>query len=470
MGTVTIVNGTNSLVNASLSAAVNYDWRNMIGPKEYVVLDGGVGLVTLHATYWAGAETEYTDSAATIGMFVAGTIVAVLGVGLAVVTFGGSLALAGVAEATLASMAFGFGMASAAGVMGGVATTIGAIAIAMVDFSKTATSQPGIYAPDNRKFIVKGRLTGTVKNNVFTIEGADDLQLVELKGSEFQNLVLKEGYVEKRTDPAETKPVVMLGVSLDELKKSGMVDTPTWIYPSFSGVPDVKPAQWEFLHDKTKPGTPAQLWNREGPKILWEIQSAGKSTTVSPNKLNELAAVSPGKTKVRISRDTFALFNRGVGGYATVTGDARGALVLSEKITDEARFFMVKSLNCFSFVPVRRPMKVLVTENGHTGDGTKMVIADRVGPHPGWAALGRRPGPPGRPENHTGLTPQGQRPRRACPDLSGGRPAPPAAEGCETVLLGGRSRQDERRRPDPDLGPGRAEGQLADPVQGKAGR
>ncbi|WP_181314500.1 hypothetical protein [Phormidesmis priestleyi] len=37
MGTVTILNNTNAVINTCISAGVNYSWCNQLSPKEYYV-------------------------------------------------------------------------------------------------------------------------------------------------------------------------------------------------------------------------------------------------------------------------------------------------------------------------------------------------------------------------------------------------------------------------------------------------
>ena len=153
MGTVTVVNKANYPIDSSISAGLNYDWANNIPRGQYVKLDGVASVVTLHVKYWTGEQFGYESNLKDFGLFMAGTVITGLLVIAAVATLGAGLICVPVAAAGAAGagVAAGLGAGGAAvAVSGGLVTmVIGAIAITMKDFAKTATDKPHIQAIDN---------------------------------------------------------------------------------------------------------------------------------------------------------------------------------------------------------------------------------------------------------------------------------------------------------------------------------
>jgi hypothetical protein len=369
MPNVTLINGTNSLINVAISAGVNYDWRNQLPPKSYTRLGNTAVWVTVNARWWLGETTEYANSIAEIALFATGTVIGIVGLVLAIPTAGTSLALT---------------IAGASVALGGAGLAVGGISLAIKDFANTPTSKPGVYLPDERIFIVEGALTFRYdRNEVATITGADDLKLRELTNAEFLNGIHNQGWVEARKDANENQQV-------GELYQSTLpVDIEygkVWIYPSFSGVPDVSPARWGLASDfRQNQDEPVKLWSSTDRNVEWQVMFRKKALVYNPKKTDRDS---------NYEAAAFVLFNKNTGRHACVSADEKDTQLRTKKEWDNyCLFFLIKSANCYAFVPISRQyrqsnlihLSAVINDGGGVGDGTAVLVGDRSGPNPGRA-------------------------------------------------------------------------------------
>jgi hypothetical protein len=375
MPNVTIVNGTNSLINVSISAGVNYDWRNQLPPKAYTRLGNTAVWVTVNARWWVGETTEYANSIAEIALFATGTVIGIVGLVLAIPSGGTSLALT---------------IAGASVALGGAGLAVGGISLAIRDFANTPTSKTGVYLPDERKFIVEGALTFSYdRNQVATITGADGLRLRELTNDEFLNGIQTQGWVEARKDANETQHV---GELYQSTLPVDVLGREVWIYPSFCGVPDLSPARWGLATDFDRrtmtignENEPVKLWRDRN--VVWRILYRGQALVYNPKKTDRDS---------NYTAAAFEISNPNTGRCVCVSADEKDMQLRTKGSSYSDKyclFFIIKSANCYAFVPISRQyrqsnsihLSALINEGGGVGEGTAVLVGDRSGPTPGRA-------------------------------------------------------------------------------------
>jgi hypothetical protein len=374
---VTVVNGTNALINVSISAGVNYDWHNRLRPGEYVEIGKDAVWVTLNSRWWVGEVTEYQNSAAEIGLFVAGTVIGIAGLVLAPFSGGTSLGLT---------------IGAIGALLGATGLAVGGISLAVKDFVNTPVSRTGVYLPDDRIFVVEGNLKFKYENDKQTlnITGADDLQLTDLTAEQFRSRSGEHGWVEARQDPAETRAI-----------ESVYHELVTWdfsevdggrIYPSYAGVPDVSPACWDAGRGAANADTLLQLTNGTGAVSDWKIRRPGNPGSGYP--MTALVYNPRTSEATNEKAPAYHIYNSHYDCYVCVSSDEKDPHVRTKRTPDAyCLFFIIRSGNCYAFVPISRQsrkagsayLSALAIENGGIGGGTKVIVGDRTGPHPGWA-------------------------------------------------------------------------------------
>ena len=360
MAGVTILNGTNTLVNVSLSAGFNYDFHNKLAPNEYVVLTGGV-LVSVNARYWAGEPTEYDRGLLDIGLFAGGAIISLIGFGLTFVGGAGTPLLL-----------FGASIIS-----GGLGLAIGGISVLAKELINTPAHVTAVELVADRKFLVSGKLAMTEKDGILSIEGGDSIRLEPLDESEFQArvksgkiaLALKE---QLDADPAEKTYAY---AKKSDLEAEGALDAPVWIYPSFCGVPDNDPVCWQTgdYYVETLPVKLMKPSDQLGPqRIQWRIQF------VREYERDDVAG-GPKADAFRFSQGTRYV------GVKSTRPDGDKEIQASRQADDATLFFILKSADCYVFVPCSRQQTYLVNADGSTHQETKVVLDSINGPTPGRA-------------------------------------------------------------------------------------
>ncbi|KZD25651.1 hypothetical protein [Tardiphaga robiniae] len=175
MGDVTVINLSNAPINAGISAVFNYNWRNVIPPGQYVVLDAK-GVVTLSVKWGLGASSYITSDSMGIGFFTVGTVLAVAGLVLALPTAGASLTL----MLTYTSLAVAFG-----------SIPVGVLGFAVKDFVNSPYAVTGIELRRQHKYVVEGEIK---INKGAVISGetkGKELKLREVSDKEFKELQAK---------------------------------------------------------------------------------------------------------------------------------------------------------------------------------------------------------------------------------------------------------------------------------------
>lgn len=371
---VTVVNGTNAPINVSISAGVNYDWHNRLRPKEYVELGNTAVWVTLNARWWYGEATEYHNSAAEIGLFVTGTVIGIAGLVLIPFSGGTSLALT---------------IGAVGGLLGSAGLAVGGIALAIKDFVDTPVSRTGVYLLDNRTFVAEGIVKFKYEADKETVNytGMDKLKLTELTAEQFTSRANEHGWVVAREDPAETQAIESVYHTLDPHPGVG-----GYIYPSYAGVPDVSPARWDPGRGATNADTLLQLGNGTGRNFEWTI----RRTSRGRGPYGSVALVYNPKTSEATNEEApaYEIYNSGYDCYVCVSSDEKDLYVRTKRTFDNyCLFFIIRSGNCYAFVPISRQsrkagsghLSALAIENGGIGGGTKVIVGDRTGPHPGRA-------------------------------------------------------------------------------------
>jgi hypothetical protein len=383
MPNVTVVNGTNWPINILLSAGFNYAWHNHLGPKEVVSVGDSYTVVTLSVRRHFDETSEYeATSAVDIGLFVAGTVVGIAGLALAPLTAGLSL------DGVLAAFTV-IGSASLIG--GGASMAIGGLAFAAKDFENKSRTRPGVELRLERKFIVEGDMAfetnddGSPKltNGILTVTGQKELTLRDLTEAEFKEGLEKKGWVHHREDPAEASPVgdMFSSVLPDEIGKS----TGMFIYPSYAGVPDLRPARWSILGDDDN--EPIGLSRDAAAKNLWTVeQVAGKAYKLYNPKTSKAGSDR--------TAPVYRLKNVQTGRYACVGRDAADTRLRTTRTPDNySLFFLINSGPCFAFVPITREelqadaahLPAIISDRGAIDPPTPVIVGDRTGPNPGWA-------------------------------------------------------------------------------------
>ncbi len=339
MGTITILNGTNVPINSCISAGVNYSWVNALYPNEYYVHNGAVGVYTLNSRYWLGEASEYANSGAEIGIWIAGLVVGIVGLVLAIPTGGVSLELS--AAVMTAAAAVG---------VGGAGLAICGIAIAAKEFSNEPSRLMNIQAVQNRVFIATGNIEMEYDPGakITTWTEIPGIEFEEISQEDFANYKAK-GYSEHGTDVSHQIPVDSKPMSSSELTADKVNNVPVRIAPMY-----VENEYWEIEDDSRKAGTPLQLWNRPKAeeKVHWLIEPVDNA-----NPANEL----------------FCIRNQELDRYARV--DADGRLVASHR-SSATEFKVIKSRGQYALLDDQN--RLVYPEKGNLGDSTKL-IALKVG-------------------------------------------------------------------------------------------
>lgn len=360
MGQITILNGTNTVINSCISIGVNYSWCNKLSPKKYYKHNGVAGIYTLNTNYWFSEATEFKNSGMEIGLFVGGLVVGVIGLAAIPFTLGGSISLV-VGAATIAG-----GVSSAAGL------AISGLSIAAREFNNSPSQVHGVPALEDRKYIAESTVTLEKVPNAdgtFTMKFLEipQITLRELSDSEFHRLLESGEYTEH-----QSKPIAGAYLSSEELDSLGLKEKPVTIRPAWGG-----DACWEVENDNLNEGAPMQLWSRPGnPRIEWTLQPV----TDDPKN------------------SEFYLYNtslkRYMGADATLQGQVR------TKATVDARdsFHVVKTEDLkhtdsndkaekdwFVFIPSKAKELTVIAEGGNNGNSTKLKFGPHTTIHPTWA-------------------------------------------------------------------------------------
>jgi len=349
---VTVVNGTNAPINVSLSVGFPYVWKNKLNPLEFVELDPGVPIVSLNARYWLGEATEFSRNWSDIGWFAGSLFVGALGVGLC---------FTGAGIALIVSAAVGI-----------IGTTAGAIQIGVAELAISPAHLPEISVKSNLKFLITGKLDMSEDRGVATIGGGDAIAIAPFSSNEhFASWIAAHKPVSVTPDPESSKPIEKYYADRSDLEKDGVFDAPVWIYPSLSGVPHVNPPCWEFQKDAVQ----LSSMNNEKMKenIVWKIEYARQY-----DRIDVVGGVDSPKA------DAFRLRNLKLDQYASVAStrvEGIKTIVASPRHDDATLFFIIKSGNCYVFVPCCRQLTYLVDEDGKLSQGTK-VLLDASDVHP----------------------------------------------------------------------------------------
>lgn len=362
MGQITILNGTNTVINSCISAGVNYSWCNKLSPKKYYHHDGAAGIYTLNSKYWIGESSEFANSGAEIGLFVAGLVVGVVGLALVPLTLGGSI--------TMSAMAIGATIAGVVASVSGLA--ISGIAIAVKEFQNMPATWTGIQAVQDRKFIAEAHVeTRQVKQDdgsvVLEYVDIPEIKLRELTEAQYHEYLVSGDYTEH-----QSKPITGAYLSSAELERQGLLKKNVTIRPAWAGE-----ASWEVENDQTNDDAPVQLWVRPGAKqIEWQF-----------------VPVEEG-----VNNDRFYLFNpalkRYIGGVAALDGQVG----VKAHVPVQQSFHLIKSedarhnregdttnQNCFVFIPSNARTLTLIAEGGNYGNSTKLKYGPITTIHPVWA-------------------------------------------------------------------------------------
>lgn len=357
MGQITILNGTNTVINSCISAGVNYSWCNKLSPKKYYHHEGALGVYTLNTKYWIGESSEFSHSGVEIGLFVAGIAVGVVGLALVPFTLGGSMVAIG---ATI-----GGTVATVSGL------TISAVSIAAEEFQNMPATYTGIQAVHDRKFIAEGRVeTQQVKKDdgsvVLEYVNIPQIKLRELTDAQYREYLNSGEYTEH-----QSKPITGDFLTAKALGERGLLKHVT-IRPAWAGE-----ACWEVEDDQTRDGAPVQLWVRPGAKqIEWQL----KPVTADEGE-NRFYLYNPA-------------LNRYIGGDAALDGQ----VVIKSSETPQQSFHLIKSENsvhnrqgdptndnCYVFVSSNTRKLTLVAEGGNYGNSTKLKYGPITTIHPSWA-------------------------------------------------------------------------------------
>jgi hypothetical protein len=359
MGTVTVVNRTNVLINSTISAGVNYSWCNRLSPRTYYVHEGLAGVYTLHTRYWMGAASEFSHNIDEIGLFVGAIALGI--VGLVLVPFGGGYLLGAA------------GFLSAAGGMG-----VTGMALGVKDFRSTAADWTNIHALENRVFVADAQVTLSQSEGVVKWENVPDIQLSEISQAEFRKLVA-DGYVEHQHHKGDEDLIVADHLTAAELRTAGLLEVPLRIFPSLGGN-----ACWEIENDSTADSARMQLWERNVPNVQWRIEPVGDDST----------------TNFRIHNPAL---DRYVKGTDTTAQGSDMVFAKSKQYLDQFNtglYHVVKSTiervegkpeDFYAFIRVKNlhdavtPELTIVPESGNLGNSTKLVMRKLNDGRPSWA-------------------------------------------------------------------------------------
>lgn len=402
---VTVANGTNFPINTCLSLGFNYDWRNQIPPNRYVVMTQFVD-ATLYARFCFDQSSLYDSSATSIGLFFLGTVVSV-----------GAIVGGAIGCFVTGGTGVPFILSVGAIYLGAFAEVIGGISITAADLQKTQGSQPGVKVYQNKIFLITGEVeAGKPKNNIAEVWVKKQLALRELSVAEFEQMKAR-GLTEQRQDERENEAVEneffqdkyhlgtpgRTGMSAREIVSNDLLGGNVWIYPSFAGIPEVTPDCWGSQGSE----------NRE---IALSAKNKSLEFRIIPVDQRKVLAYDPKTVDPKIVNapvQAYNIYSPSLDRYVTVRDVSNGLRLGGDAIelqkhpkpdSPEAKlhvntngqslFFIIRSLNCYVFVPISRQAReasgvlqlpALVNQNGGIGQGTPVVVGDRTGPHPGWA-------------------------------------------------------------------------------------
>lgn len=355
MGTVTIINNTNTTINSGISAAVYYSTVAKLSPGQFYEHNGAAGTYTLSVNYWFGEETELHNNPAEIGLWVGGVVLGVLGVVAACFSGGAGAPVAGAGFSMAACAAAGLGS-------GAAGLAISGISIAIDDFRNTPSKWTNIQAIQNRRFVAytdtKIEANPDAKGNVVFTK-IPEIKLKEISEAEFQGLIADGKLVGYRPVLADAAQLPTTYATRKELEDAKLLDKPLRLFPSLGGS-----ASWEIEGDGTADGSALQLWERNTAKVNWSIKA--------------------------VTDTQFALLNKELDRYATcpAKGDTTNTRVTAaRKRTDHDRqlFRIGKSGNHWVFFPDHDLSRSVIPEDGNQGNSTKLVVRPNMSANPGFA-------------------------------------------------------------------------------------
>ncbi len=348
MGTITILNNTNTTINSCISAGVNYSWVNKLSPKQFYVHNGAAGVYTLSNKYWLGEGTEFGNSAAEIGLWTAGLVVGVAGLIAVPFTGGASGTLTAGAIAALSALAAGVGL------------TISGISIAVKDFRNEPSTWTNIHAIKNRKFVAEATVETKLENGVLTYTKVPAIQFREIDEEEFQRMIVDQGFVGYQKGEGDAAQLPTTYVKHDDADLAKLLSKPLRMFPSLGG-----DACWEVEGDQRSDGAPMQLWSRDAPLARWRI------VPVTHAKF----------------QDVFALHNVALDTYATYLGGNSNRITSCKErdARDRQLFHIGKSNRQWVFFPAHAATMSVIPEDGNQGNSTKLVVAPNRGPNPAFA-------------------------------------------------------------------------------------
>jgi hypothetical protein len=344
MGQVTILNGTNVPINSCISAGFNYSWVNKLPPRQFYAHNGAAGVFTLNTNYWLGPSSEFSNNAASIFLWTANMVVAVVGVVLIPFTDGASA------------------LAVTSAISSSVGAIIQAISVAGNEFTNAPYEWHNIQAIHDRKFIAEGNID--IRQNsdgTITYVNPADIKLRELQDSEYRQLISKkDGYVEYLSN-GDTAPIGDQYQTRDNLFAARVLGTDLLIRPHASASTK-DTADWEIEDDNTADGALLQLWARGGDRhARWRIDYV--------------------KT---LDHDLFTIKNSSLQSYATASSKNDSVVSGSSNAVDAALFYVIKTGTTgtsFAF-QTHNGEQIIIPENGNLGNSTKLKLAKKYNPHP----------------------------------------------------------------------------------------
>jgi hypothetical protein len=215
-------------------------------------------------------------------------------------------------------------------------------------------------------------------NGVMTVHGSESLSLKHFDNDDdFAKWVASHKPIAVvPDDPANSKPIEQFYADKETLENDGAFMRTSWIYPSLSGVPSVSPPCWQIRNDAL------QLSNRNVQRlqtgIQWRIEYAGQ--------FDRADVIDEDKRKT----DAFRLRCFQPYGILTLVStrpEGNRKLTVTQKVDDASLFFIIKSANCYVFVPCCRQLTYVIDEGGKLSEGTKVLLEGNDVPpaHARWA-------------------------------------------------------------------------------------
>jgi hypothetical protein len=374
MGTVTIVNCTNCIINSSISVGSNWNWVNKMSPKKYCSMEGGpASTVTVNVRYWFGVETEFSRDVAGIFLGIASIVIGVIGVALVPFTGGTSLAAAGAAIGGIVAT-------------GGAVVSIVAFNLDSIKAALSPASKTNVHTWNNSYFIAKGsaKFVETKDQSGRTIVDVQDVKNIDLEEitEEKFNQLKKDGYTEHGWElmTGSLATVNDLKALMNPEATFANLDRPLDVFnkrlliiPQVDDDPNG--ARWEIENDETRVGAPLQLWGRYNePKVEWQIQPA----VDNDGSCKEFYIYNPALQRSVGFEDSKI--------NSHITSETADAQRFNILITEDLRKNRTQPSTCFAFIPVVAPDKVIVAEDGNYGNSTKLLLGAMYTDHPLWGA------------------------------------------------------------------------------------